>query len=72
MSRGNALRVIAVIGPLSAAFFAALPWLGGSPSELRPETQSGLPGFSGPYWGNLIVGIAYGVAAVYVAVSKRF
>ena len=32
----------------------------------------GLPGFTGPYWGNLVVGIAYLVAAVYVAVSKRF
>ena len=29
----------------------------------------GLPGFTGPYWGNLIVGIAYLVAAV--AVGKR-
>lgn len=31
----------------------------------------GLPGFAGPYWGNLIVGIAYLIAALYVAVTKR-
>ncbi len=28
MSRSNALRVIAVVGLLSAALFIALPWLG--------------------------------------------
>lgn len=31
----------------------------------------GLPGFTGPYWGNLIVGSVYLVAAVYVAFTKR-
>ncbi len=31
----------------------------------------GLPGFSGPFWGNLIVGIAYGVSALYVAFTRR-
>lgn len=31
----------------------------------------GLPGFAGPYWGNLLVGIAYLVAAGYVAFTKR-
>lgn len=32
----------------------------------------GLPGFRGPYWGNLIVGIVYILGAIYVAVSRRF
>lgn len=31
----------------------------------------GLPGFNGPYWGNLVAGIAYLVAAFYVAFTKR-
>jgi hypothetical protein len=30
-----------------------------------------IPGFSGPYWGNLILGLAYVIAAVYVAVTRR-
>jgi hypothetical protein len=31
----------------------------------------GLPGFSGPFWGSLIVGIAYVVGALYVAFTRR-
>ena len=31
----------------------------------------GVSGFTGPYWGNLIVGIAYLVAALYIAFTKR-
>ena len=31
----------------------------------------GLPGFTGPYWGNLIVGILYVVAAIFVARRRR-
>jgi hypothetical protein len=31
----------------------------------------GFPGFSGPYWGNLIVGIAYLIAALFVGFTKR-
>jgi hypothetical protein len=31
----------------------------------------GLPGFAGPYWGNLIVGVVYLFAAVFAAVTKR-
>ena len=30
-----------------------------------------VPGFTGPYWGNLIAGIVYLVAAFYVAFTKR-
>jgi hypothetical protein len=36
-----------------------------------PLPSSYLPGFGGPYWGNLIVGIVYLVAAFYVAFTKR-
>ncbi|HEY6957915.1 MAG TPA: hypothetical protein VI814_03740 [Candidatus Limnocylindria bacterium] len=95
MGRGKTLRVIAVIGLLSAAFFAVLPWLGcmaaarglGIVPGLRtmlgpctylafrtiPGQDVGIPGFSyPPYWGYLVVGVAYLVAAVYVAVNKRF
>jgi hypothetical protein len=36
----------------------------------RP-TDISIPGFSGPFWGNLIVGIGYVVAALYVAFTKR-
>lgn len=38
-----------------------------------PALQAGygLPGFGGPYWGNLIVGIAYAIAALYAAFTKR-
>jgi hypothetical protein len=86
------LRVIAIAGLASAAFFAALPWLGcgwnpvtrgidlnilrictvGFSSGTAFEPSYGLPGFTGPYWGNLITSIAYVVVAVYVAVTKRF
>jgi len=31
----------------------------------------GLFGFAGPYWGNLIVGIAYLTAALFVGFTKR-
>ena len=31
----------------------------------------GLSGFAGPYWGNLIVGIAYLIAALFVGFAKR-
>ena len=31
----------------------------------------GLPGLAGPYWGNLIVGAVYLVAALYAALTKR-
>lgn len=31
----------------------------------------GIPGFAGPYYGNLLAGIAYLVASAYVAVTKR-
>jgi len=31
----------------------------------------GLSGFAGPYWGNLIVGIAYLTAALFVGFAKR-
>ena len=95
MRRSNAIRVIAFFGLLSAAFFAALPWLlcvsnvfvlgGTSPDDylfwprvctvgfpVPPLPQPGLPGFNGPYWGYLILGIVYLIASVYVAVSKRF
>ena len=36
-----------------------------------PVPSSGLPGFSGPYWGSLIFGIVYLIAAFYVALTKR-
>lgn len=35
------------------------------------ERSAGIPGFNGPYWGYLIVGIAYVVAALFVAFTKR-
>jgi hypothetical protein len=31
----------------------------------------GLPGFNGPFWGSLIVGILYLAAAFYVARTSR-
>ena len=31
----------------------------------------GLSGFAGPYWGNLIVGIPYLTAALFVGFTKR-
>jgi hypothetical protein len=36
-----------------------------------PSNEANIPGFTGPYWGNLILGIVYLVAAVYVALTKR-
>ena len=36
-----------------------------------PLPSYGLPGFTGPYWGNLIACIVYLVAAFYVALTKR-
>jgi hypothetical protein len=40
-------------------------------TEFSIGGHSGFPGFTGPYWGNLLVGIAYLVAAVFVARTKR-
>jgi hypothetical protein len=34
-------------------------------------TGYGVPGFNGPYWGSLIVGVLYVAAAVWVARRKR-
>jgi len=31
----------------------------------------GLPGFTGPYWGNLIAGIVYAIAVLAVAFTRR-
>ena len=42
--------------------FASGPWF---------PPSYGLPGFTGPYWGNLIVGVVYLIAAVFAAVTKR-
>lgn len=39
--------------------------------DLALQVGYGLPGFAGPYWGNLIVGIAYVIAALYAAFTKR-
>jgi hypothetical protein len=36
-----------------------------------PPGPIDLPGFSGPYWGNLIVGVLYLLAARYTAFTKR-
>lgn len=39
----------------------------------HPAMQSGwgLLGFNAPFWGNLVLGIVYLVAALYVALTKR-
>jgi hypothetical protein len=41
----------------------------GAGIPFRPS--SGLPGFTGPYWGNLIVGSVYLIAAMFAAATKR-
>lgn len=35
------------------------------------EASFGLPGFTGPYWGNLVVGVVYLIAAIFAAFTKR-
>jgi hypothetical protein len=40
-------------------------------TEFSIGGHQGVPGFTGPYWGNLLVGVAYLVAAVLVARTKR-
>lgn len=39
--------------------------------DLALRRGYGLPGFDGPYWGNLIVGILYVLAAIMVAARTR-
>lgn len=39
--------------------------------DLALRAGYGLPGFAGPYWGNLIVGVMYLTAALYAAFAKR-
>lgn len=39
--------------------------------NLPTELRTSIPGFTGPYFGNLILGVVYLVAAVYVAFRKR-
>jgi hypothetical protein len=36
-----------------------------------PDEAVSIPGFTGPYFGNLILGVVYLIAGVYVAVTKR-
>ena len=36
-----------------------------------PPAGYGLPGFVGPYWGNLLVAVAYVIAAAVLAVKTR-
>ena len=31
----------------------------------------GLPGFAGPYWGDLLVGLVYLIAAIWLALWRR-
>lgn len=84
--RRGALRIGIVALLVGGAVFAALPWIscvyGLGRIELAllsPCTfggfpfppQRGLPGFSGPFYGNLVVGLAYLAAAIYVARTKR-
>ncbi len=40
-------------------------------SHLVPPTSYGLPGFTGPYWGWLLVGLAYVAAASFAARTNR-
>ncbi len=86
-SRRGPLRVGVVALLLVASFLTALPWLGcgwsihaidwsllgtctfGAGVQFRPS--SGLPGFTGPYWGNLMVGAGYLIAAIFAAATKR-
>ena len=35
------------------------------------QASNGLPGFAGPYWGNLIVGVLYLLAAIFAASTRR-
>lgn len=35
------------------------------------EASYGLPGFTGPHWGNLIVGVVYLIAAIFAAFTRR-
>ena len=35
------------------------------------QVSYGLPGFTGPYWGNLIVGVLYLIAAIFAASTRR-
>ena len=42
---------------------------GYSGAQFRPSL--GLPGFTGPYWGNLVVGAAYLASAFFVGFTKR-
>jgi 4-amino-4-deoxy-L-arabinose transferase-like glycosyltransferase len=35
------------------------------------QASYGLPGFTGPYWGNLIVGVVYLIAAIFAASTRR-
>jgi hypothetical protein len=39
--------------------------------DVGPPPPPGLPGFNGPYWGNLIVGVLYLGTALYAAFTKR-
>ena len=35
------------------------------------QASYGLPGFTGPYWGSLIVGVLYLIAAISAASTRR-
>lgn len=48
-----------MVGPCTYQSFPPLP------------NQLVIPGFTGPYWGYLVLGIVYLVAAIYAALTKR-
>jgi len=38
---------------------------------VQPPSQRGIPGFAGPYYGFLVFGVVFVVAALYAAFTKR-
>jgi len=51
--------------PWGFCTISMLPFVPPNPNE------GNIPGFTGPYWGNVVLGIVYLSAAVYVAFGKR-
>lgn len=73
-----ALPWLACISSIRAGFWVAVPnvspmlgvcTFGNGLENLLLPGQ--VPGFTGPYWGNLIIGVVYLIAAVYAAFTRR-
>lgn len=58
-----------VLGDINFSILFGACTFGDTGAQFRPGL--GLPGFTGPYWGNLLMGAVYLASALFVGLTKR-